>query len=80
MKSVISRIVHLVVVLFGISVLTFLLIRLLPGDPALAIAAQSGNADPQLIAEVRADLSHISAPAPTSIDPEAGDTPQEETP
>ncbi|WP_295824184.1 hypothetical protein [uncultured Microbacterium sp.] len=25
-------------------------------------------------AEVRADLSHISAPAPTSIDPEAGDT------
>lgn len=56
MKPVLSRIVHLVVVLFGISVLTFLLIRLLPGDPALSLAAQSGNADPQLIAQIRSDL------------------------
>ncbi|MGO4690372.1 ABC transporter permease [Glaciibacter sp. 2TAF33] len=56
MKPVVSRMVHLIIVLFGISVLTFLLIRLLPGDPALALAAQSGNADPQLIAEIRKDL------------------------
>lgn len=56
MKSVLSRILHVIVVLFAISVLTFLLIRLLPGDPALALAAQSGNADPQLIAEIRKDL------------------------
>jgi len=56
MNAVVSRIVHLIVVLFGISVLTFLLIRLLPGDPALALAAQSGNADPRLIAEIRVDL------------------------
>lgn len=56
MKAVVSRVVHLIVVLFGISVLTFLLIRLLPGDPAMAIAAQSGNADPKLIAEIRTDL------------------------
>jgi peptide/nickel transport system permease protein len=56
MKPVLSRILHLIIVLFGISVLTFLLIRLLPGDPALALAASSGNADPALIAEIRKDL------------------------
>jgi len=56
MKFFVSRLVHLIVVFFGISVLTFLLIRLLPGDPALALAAQSGAADPALIAEVRRDL------------------------
>lgn len=53
MKFFVSKLVHLVVVFIGISVLTFLLIRLLPGDPALALAAQSGAADPQLIAEIR---------------------------
>lgn len=56
MKFFVSRLVHLIAVFIGISVLTFLLIRLLPGDPALALAAQSGAADPQLIAEIRRDL------------------------
>lgn len=56
MKFFLSRLTHLIVVFVGISVLTFLMIRLLPGDPALALAAQSGAADPQLIAEVRRDL------------------------
>jgi peptide/nickel transport system permease protein len=56
MKFFVSRLVHLVVVFIGISVLTFLLIRLLPGDPAIALAAQSGAADPQLIAEIRRDM------------------------
>lgn len=56
MKFFLSKLTHLIVVFFGISVLTFLLIRVLPGDPALALAAQSGAADPQLIAEVRRDL------------------------
>lgn len=56
MKFLVSRLTHLIVVFVGISVLTFLMIRLLPGDPALALAAQSGAADPQLIAEVRRDL------------------------
>ena len=56
MKFFVSRLTHLIVVFIGISVLTFLMIRLLPGDPALAIAAQSGAADPQLIAEVQRDL------------------------
>lgn len=56
MKVVASRIVHLIVVLFGISVLTFLLVRMLPGDPATALASQSGGSSPQLIAEIRKQL------------------------
>lgn len=56
MKVVASRIVHLIVVLFGISVLTFLLVRMLPGDPATALAAESGSATPALLAEIRKQL------------------------
>ncbi|MFN3948017.1 hypothetical protein [Microbacterium sp.] len=42
-------------------------------------AALSGDDVVGPNAEVRADLSHISSPVPTSIDPEAGDSPQEVT-
>lgn len=35
------RLVHLVIVLFGITLVTFLLLRLIPGDPALAILGSS---------------------------------------
>ncbi len=56
MKDFAFKIVHLIVVLFGVSVLTFLLIRLLPGDPATAIAAASGAADPETLAAVRERL------------------------
>jgi hypothetical protein len=44
------------------------------------VAALSGDDVVGPDAEVRADLSHFSVPAPTSIDPEAGDAPQEEAP
>lgn len=48
---------------------------------ALAIAAAlSGDDVVGPGAEVRADLSHISSPAPTALDPEAGDASQEVTP
>jgi len=33
--------VHLVVILFGITLVTFFLLRLIPGDPALAILGSS---------------------------------------
>jgi len=56
MKDFAFRIAHLVVVLFGVSVLTFLLIRLLPGDPALSIAATSGVVDPATLEAVRERL------------------------
>jgi peptide/nickel transport system permease protein len=35
------RLVHLVIVLFGITLVTFFLLRLIPGDPALAILGSS---------------------------------------
>jgi len=35
------RLAHLVIVLFGITLVTFLLLRLIPGDPALAILGSS---------------------------------------
>src|SRR5258707_9468187 len=35
------RLVHLIIVLFGISLVTFFLLRLIPGDPALAILGSS---------------------------------------
>ena len=35
------RLLHLVIVLFGITLVTFLLLRLIPGDPALAILGSS---------------------------------------
>jgi hypothetical protein len=44
------------------------------------VAALSGDDVVGADAEVRADLSSFSVPAPTSIDPEAGDAPQEEAP
>jgi hypothetical protein len=44
------------------------------------VAALSGDDVVGPGAEVRADLSHFSVPAPTSIDPEAGDASEEVTP
>lgn len=45
-----------VVVILAIVVLNFLLIRLAPGDPALVIAGQSGAADPEFLAQLRAQF------------------------
>jgi peptide/nickel transport system permease protein len=38
-----QRLIQLVIVIFGVTILTFTLLRLLPGDPAIAIAGTSGN-------------------------------------
>ena len=35
------RLAHLVIILFGITLVTFFLLRLIPGDPALAILGSS---------------------------------------
>src|SRR5579863_9895234 len=35
------RLIHLVIILFGITLVTFFLLRLIPGDPALAILGSS---------------------------------------
>lgn len=53
------RIAQIVPVLFGVSVIVFLLVRLIPGDPVTAILA--ARATPQLIAEARQQL-HLNEP------------------
>jgi peptide/nickel transport system permease protein len=50
------RLAKAALVVLGVVVLNFLLIRLAPGDPALVIAGQSGAADEQFIAQLRAQF------------------------
>lgn len=49
------RLAGLIVLVFGISVLIFLMIRLIPGDPATAILGQSAS-DPALVERLRGQL------------------------
>jgi peptide/nickel transport system permease protein len=54
LRFVIRRILGSIPVLFGLSVILFLFLRLLPGDPALAILGQ--HATPQLVAQLHETL------------------------
>lgn len=56
-----QRLIGMVVMLFLISIMSYFLVRLLPGDPALAMLGE--GADPAIIARVRADLG-LDKPAP----------------
>jgi len=47
---------ELAVVLVGVSILTFLMIRLVPGDPAAIIFGDEANVDPARIADLRTQL------------------------
>jgi len=58
-RYVLGRLLQIIPVLFGVSVIVFLLIRLIPGDPATA--ALGSRATPQLIAEARRQL-HLNEP------------------
>jgi peptide/nickel transport system permease protein len=51
-RLILGRVLALVPVLFGISVVSFVLIRLVPGDPILAVAGL--EADPATLATLRA--------------------------
>ena len=48
------RLVQLVFVLIGVSIITFLIMFLIPGDPAYLLAGK--NATPQRVAEIRVEL------------------------
>jgi peptide/nickel transport system permease protein len=48
-----SRLIKGVIVLFAIAVLNFFLIRAAPGDPAMVLAGQAGEADAVLLAQLR---------------------------
>jgi len=53
-------------VILGVVVLNFLLIRLAPGDPALVIAGQSGAADELFLAQLRAQFG-LDRPLPEQL-------------
>ncbi len=57
------RLVQLVVVLPAISVLVFLLLEIMPGDPAEVIAGNSGDASPEAVAAIREALG-LNRPLP----------------
>jgi peptide/nickel transport system permease protein len=44
----------LVMVMLGVSIITFFVARIIPGDPALLIAGP--RATPEMLATIRADL------------------------
>jgi peptide/nickel transport system permease protein len=58
-----ARLVLLVPVLFGVSVVTFALIRLVPGDPVAAILGPDSRAGPEEVAAIRASYG-LDEPAP----------------
>jgi peptide/nickel transport system permease protein len=54
LRFIVRRILGAIPVLFGLSMILFLFLRLLPGDPAIAILGQ--HATPQLIAQIHETL------------------------
>ena len=54
LRFIVRRVLGAIPVLFGLSVILFLFLRLLPGDPAIAILGQ--HATPQLIAQIHQTL------------------------
>jgi ABC-type dipeptide/oligopeptide/nickel transport system permease component len=59
---VLRRLASIVGLAFGISILVFLIIRLIPGDPALALLGTNAG-DPSLVARLHAQLG-LDAPLP----------------
>ena len=53
-RFIISRLISTIPVLFGVSVVVFLLIQLIPGDPAKSILG--GDATPEAVAELRQEM------------------------
>ena len=51
-----QRLVKAVFVILGIIVLSFLLIRLAPGDPAMVMAGEAGAADEKFVADLRREF------------------------
>lgn len=52
----VNRLVDLVVVLFGVSIITFLMIRLVPGDAVAIMLGANTEVTPERIAELRARI------------------------
>ena len=61
MRTVVSKLTYLVLVLLAVTLLTFLLLKLLPGDPAINILGPS--ATPQAVAQIHHHLG-LDKPLP----------------
>jgi peptide/nickel transport system permease protein len=61
MRAVVSRLTYLIMVLLAVTLLTFLLLKLLPGDPAINILGPS--ATPQAVAQIHHHLG-LDKPLP----------------
>jgi peptide/nickel transport system permease protein len=59
LRFIVRRVVGAIPVLFGLSVVLFLFVRLLPGDPAIAILGQ--HATPERVAQIHKTL-HLDEP------------------
>jgi len=62
-KLLAARLVRLIFTLFAVTLLSFLMTSLLPGDPAVAILGQNGVQNPELLAELQEDLG-LNDPLP----------------
>ncbi|MDD5658402.1 MAG: ABC transporter permease [Actinomycetota bacterium] len=54
-KYIIKRLISIIPVLIGISIVVFFLIRMIPGDPASLMLSSSQSSDPQFIAKFNAE-------------------------
>ncbi|MFJ3058063.1 ABC transporter permease [Herbaspirillum sp. NPDC087042] len=52
-KFLLARLSKAVVVVLGVVVINFLLIRMAPGDPASVLAGEAGSSDPAYVAQLR---------------------------
>lgn len=63
MRYALNRLVLAIPVLLGVSVLTFLMLHLVPGDPVAAMFIGQGGARPEQLAEIRQQLG-LNDPLP----------------
>jgi len=62
----VQRVIKMVVMVFAIIVSNFLLVHAAPGDPASVIAGEAGAADPQFLAQLRAQFG-LDQPLSTQL-------------
>ena len=56
-KMIVQRLLHLVVVLFLVTLVSFFLMYFSPGDPVTALLSRGGTVpDPDVVAQKRAEL------------------------
>ncbi|MCA0921594.1 ABC transporter permease [Pseudooceanicola nanhaiensis] len=56
LRFILGRMVKIALILLAITILNFCLIHMAPGDPALVMAGEAGDADPKFIEDLRAQF------------------------